>query len=297
MVVEGQAGNSVRDIASGLVPAVVLVLGLSGCVTASPTQPAAVAGEPQEEPAPTAYLQMLRSHGINLAIPARGKFVLVNIPSHELIAIEDGEPVLRSRVVVGKPALRTPELLSPIFAVRFNPAWVPTPAMIRNEGAVPMPPGPYNPLGRLVFEMDNDQFIFLHDTNQKGLFRQARRALSHGCVRVEQARPLAAWALGVSEREIDRMIATGRTYSVPLAQEVPVFLGYYTRFPDQGGQLVSHADIYANWEAEERAYLARANARRRALAKPRPPAVPIARPEAPASVIPPPSAAPAVEAF
>jgi murein L,D-transpeptidase YcbB/YkuD len=273
MVVEGQAGNSGRDIAGGLVPAVVLVLGLAGCVTASPTQQASVTGAPQEPP-PTAYLQMLREHGINVAIPARGKFVLVNIPSHELIAIEDGEPVLRSRVVVGKPALRTPELLSPMFAVRFNPAWVPTPAMIRNEGAVPMPPGPYNPLGRLVFEMDNDQFIFLHDTNQKGLFRQARRALSHGCVRVEQARPLAAWALDVSEREIDSMIASRRTYSVPLPTEIPVFLAYYTRFPDREGQFVSHADIYANWEAEERAYLARANARRRALARPRPPVPP-----------------------
>lgn len=272
MAVEGQFGGAcLPGVAGGAMSAVVLALGLAGCVTTGPTQQAAVAEAPQTPPA-TAYLQMLQDYGIDLAIPARGKFILVNIPSHELIAIQDGEPVLRSRVVVGKPALRTPELLSPMLAVRFNPAWVPTPAMIRNEGAVPVPPGPNNPLGRLMFEMDNDEFIFLHDTNQKGLFRQARRAFSHGCVRVEQARPLAAWALDVSEREIDSMIASRRTYSVPLSQEIPVFLGYYTRFPDQEGRLVSHADIYVNWEVEERAYLARAAARRRALARPRSPA-------------------------
>lgn len=193
---------------------------------------------------------MLRSQGINMAIPSRGKFVLVNIPSYELIALQDGVPALRSRVVVGKPAASTPELISSMFAIRFNPGWTPTPLMIRNEGAHYIPPGPQNPLGRMMFDLDNDEFIYLHDTNEKALFNRPQRALSHGCVRVEQARALAAWALGVSEDEIDAMVARG-THSVPLPQDIPVALAYYTRFPDEHGQAVSYPNIYADRLAQE----------------------------------------------
>jgi murein L,D-transpeptidase YcbB/YkuD len=109
---------------------------------------------------------------------------VVHIPSFELIALEDGAPVLRSRVIVGRPSTPTPELLSSMSSIRFNPAWMPTPSMISNEGAHYAPPGPNNPLGQLLFELDNDQLIFLHDTNDRSLFSRSNRALSHGCVRV-----------------------------------------------------------------------------------------------------------------
>jgi murein L,D-transpeptidase YcbB/YkuD len=138
-----------------------------------------------------------------------------------------------------------------MFAVQFNPAWTPTPLMIRNEGLHYMPPGPQNPLGRMMFDLDNDEFIYLHDTNEKALFKREQRALSHGCVRVEQARALAAWSLGVSEQEIDAMASRGTTYSVPLPEIIPVALVYYTRFPDEGGQVASHLDIYADRLAQK----------------------------------------------
>lgn len=141
---------------------------------------------------------------------------MVHIPSFELIALEDGAPVLRSRVIVGRPATPTPELLSSMLSIRFNPAWMPTPSMMRYEGAHYVPSGPNNPLGQLLFELDNDQLIFLHDTNDRSLFGRSNRALSHGCVRIEQARPLAAWALGVSVPEVEAMISRKATYSVPL---------------------------------------------------------------------------------
>jgi murein L,D-transpeptidase YcbB/YkuD len=223
----------------------------AACVTTEPSSAAATAPAPAAEPAPSAYVSMLRSQGVETAIPARGKFILVNIPSFELVALQDGVPVLHSRVVVGKPAAPTPELLSSMFAVQFNPAWTPTPLMIRNEGLHYMPPGPQNPLGRMMFDLDNDEFIYLHDTNEKGLFKREQRALSHGCVRVEQARALAAWSLGVSEQEIDAMAARGTTYSVPLPEIIPVSLVYYTRFPDEGGQVASHPDIYADRLAQK----------------------------------------------
>jgi murein L,D-transpeptidase YcbB/YkuD len=226
-------------------------LATSACVTTEPSAPVAAAPAPAAEPPPSAYVSMLRSHGVETDIPSRGKFVLVNIPSYELIALQDGVPVLRSRVVVGKPAASTPELLASMFAVQFNPGWTPTPSMIRNEGLHYIPPGPQNPLGRMMFDLDDDEFIYLHDTNEKGLFKREQRALSHGCVRVEQARALAAWALGVSEKEIDAMVARGTTYSVPLPDNIPVALVYYTRFPDEGGQVASYPDIYADRLAQK----------------------------------------------
>lgn len=149
---------------------------------------------------------------------------MVHIPSFELIALEDGAPMLRSRVIVGRPATPTPQLLTSMFSIRFNPAWMPTPSMMRYEGAHYVPPGPNNPLGLLLFELDNDQLIFLHDTNDRSLFGRSNRALSHGCVRVKQARPLAAWVLGVSARDVEAMISRKATYSVLLPTPIPVHL-------------------------------------------------------------------------
>jgi murein L,D-transpeptidase YcbB/YkuD len=107
-----------------------------------------------------------------------------------------------------------------------------------------MPPGPDNPLGRLMFDLDDDELIYLHDTNEKYLFGRPRRAISHGCIRVQQARPLAAWVLGVSPQEVDAMIARG-SHSVPLTEDLRVALIYATRFPDEQGEIASYPDIYA----------------------------------------------------
>jgi hypothetical protein len=96
--------------------------------------------------------------------------------------------------------------------------------MIRNEGAHYVPPGPQNPLGRILFELDNDQLIYLHDTNDRSLFNRDDRALSHGCVRVEEARQLASWALDVPLAAVDEMVSRRSTFSVPLPTSIPVLL-------------------------------------------------------------------------
>lgn len=157
-------------------------------------------------------------------VPAPGKSVLVDIAAFELVALQDGLPVFRSRVIVGRPGTPTPELTSNMYAIKFSPSWTPTPAMIRNEGARYMPPGPRNPLGRILFQLDNDQLIYLHDTNDRSLFKRDDRALSHGCVRVEEARQLASWALDVPLATVDEMVARGSTFSVSLPVPIPVSL-------------------------------------------------------------------------
>ena len=217
-----------------------LLLTIAGCA-AAPNPAPPVAPPP---PSPPVSPLAAALQGIGIAGPSRGKLVVVNIPSFELVALEDGKSILRSRVVVGRPSTPTPELSTAIWAVTFNPSWTPTPAMMRFEGARHMPPGPQNPLGRILFELDNDQLIFLHDTNDRRFFERPVRAFSHGCVRVEKARALAAWALDVTEADIDRSIARGGTHRELLTANIPVAIVYRTRFPDDEGRLVDYPDVY-----------------------------------------------------
>lgn len=51
--------------------------------------------------------------------------------------------------------------------------------------------GSVNSLGLVKFVFDNPYQVYLHDTNARGLFNNKNRALSHGCIRVENAIALA----------------------------------------------------------------------------------------------------------
>ncbi len=51
--------------------------------------------------------------------------------------------------------------------------------------------GKYNALGQIKFDFANTESVYLHDTNNKGAFKRRKRALSHGCVRVENPFTLA----------------------------------------------------------------------------------------------------------
>ena len=95
--------------------AAVLALSLiAGCATAPPPASSSVTPSP---PVPPVSELAEALQGIGIAVPGRGKLVVVNIPSFELVALEDGKPVLRSRVVVGRPSTPTPELSTAIWAV------------------------------------------------------------------------------------------------------------------------------------------------------------------------------------
>lgn len=235
-----------------------LALGAAGCGAADDANGNRTGPTWTALAAPTrGFAGVLGRHGIT--VPAHGKFILVNIPSFELVALEDGTSVLHSRIIVGRPATPTPQMLSSLYAVKFNPSWTPTPAMVRFEGAHRAPPGPHNPLGQILFELDNDELIFLHDTNDKAFFERDQRALSHGCIRVQQARALAAWALGVSEAEIASMIAARATRAIALSTPIPVLLTYHTRFPDERGVLGTYPDIYGHGPSADLRYAKKAD--------------------------------------
>lgn len=65
------------------------------------------------------------------------KYVLVNIPSATLWAVEDGDVKLEMPVIIGKTARPTYSFKTEITGVRFNPNWT-VPPTIKNKDFLPM---------------------------------------------------------------------------------------------------------------------------------------------------------------
>ena len=86
-------------------------------------------------------LDQLRTNWLRLSeqlekIRGQKKYVLVNIPSFELQAIENNRLALVSRVVVGKTSTPTPELSASIRAINLLPYWH-VPQSIARRALVP----------------------------------------------------------------------------------------------------------------------------------------------------------------
>lgn len=197
----------------------------------------------------------------------------VNVPGSLVVLFQNGKPALTMRAVVGALEHPTPVLQTRMVAVTFNPPWVVPSSIIAKEirpAVVKDPdylkrhdytyidvpggkqliqrPGPRNALGRIKFEMPNRFDVYLHDTSRQDLMDRTRRALSHGCIRLDNPRALAlhllasnsAWTL----EAIDAAIATGKTRTVSLPKPVPVYVLYETAFADADGTVEFRTDIY-----------------------------------------------------
>jgi murein L,D-transpeptidase YcbB/YkuD len=106
-------------------------------------------------------------------------------------------------------------------------------------------PGPANAMGRMKFMFPNPQGVYLHDTPDKQLLKEAARLFSGGCVRLEDAPRLAKWLYGkplvIKTRQPEQPIN--------LDQPVPVYLAYLTAVPS-GGQVVFYDDIYGKDQSQ-----------------------------------------------
>ncbi len=118
---------------------------------------------------------------------------------------------------------------------------------VYSMGRVQQLPGPDNALGQIKFEVFNSFDVYLHDTPSR-FFGRAIRALSHGCVRVENPKDLALFVLGGqpggSMEDITQGIAGGETKRVGLAKPVTVYLFYWTTFVDEDGTIEFREDLY-----------------------------------------------------
>jgi murein L,D-transpeptidase YcbB/YkuD len=209
-------------------------------------------------------------------MPAR--YLVVNVPDYRLEAIENGRVVMSMRVIVGAADNKTPIFADEMTHVIFSPYWNVPPGIARNEtiprvindpgflarnnmevvgpsGQVVDPdsvdwsnpaglrirqrPGSGNALGGVKFVFPNNFDVYLHDTNAAALFNRLERALSHGCVRVEEPEALAQYVLrDVPEwtpETIRQAMDSGREKHVKLKAPIPVYILYKTAWVHEGG--------------------------------------------------------------
>ena len=116
--------------------------------------------------------------------------------------------------------------------------------------------GDDNALGVLKFNFPNKYSVYLHDTNQRSFFSNDSRALSHGCVRVQEWEKMAFYIMNnendstIKKRPnqitIDSMthwLVIKEKHSIPLRKKIPVFIRYFT-CEVNNGQISFFEDIY-----------------------------------------------------
>ncbi|MBO6757155.1 MAG: L,D-transpeptidase family protein [Roseibium sp.] len=105
-------------------------------------------------------------------------------------------------------------------------------------------PGRSNALGEVKILFPNKHHIYMHDTPHKKLFNKDQRAFSHGCVRLHDPKGMAAAVLGTSKDYITAQIAQGQNRQERVEDDIPVYVAYFTAWPDVSGTVAYHPDIY-----------------------------------------------------
>ncbi|WP_245707173.1 L,D-transpeptidase family protein [Epilithonimonas hungarica] len=132
--------------------------------------------------------------------------------------------------------------------VTINPARLKEISRNTSSYSVRQSSGCDNALGAVVFRFENTYGIYLHDTSQKQLFNKEERALSHGCVRVEQADKLAKLLLENDRSEdqlpiLENAMANYKRKDFVLKQPIPIIITYLT-YSIKNGRPVFYKDIY-----------------------------------------------------
>jgi L,D-transpeptidase YcbB len=109
-------------------------------------------------------------------------------------------------------------------------------------------PGSRNALGHVKFLFPSAFDVYLHDTPADALFARTARALSHGCIRLEEPETLARYVL-VDDSEWDgarivQAMRAGVERSVKLHEPLPVHIAYFTAWVDDNSGLHFLPDVY-----------------------------------------------------
>lgn len=104
-------------------------------------------------------------------------------------------------------------------------------------------PSEANALGELKILFPNKHAIYMHDTPQKSFFERDNRALSHGCVRLQDPRGMAAAVLGKSVDYVAQKLKQGHSME-KVTRKIPVYVAYFTAWPDMSGKVEYFGDVY-----------------------------------------------------
>ncbi len=229
------------------------------------------------------------------------RYVFINQPAYMAYYVNDGHEQLSMRVVVGSKSNQTYFFQDQIETVEFNPYWGVPKSIIVNEMLpklrqdpsyldrlgyevsyngrtvsstavnwntthsvdVRQPPGGDNALGELKILFPNAHAIYMHDTPSKSFFKRDMRALSHGCVRLAEPRVMAAAVMGTNVGEIAKQIASGQNRAVQVPQKIPVYVSYFTAWPNKNGVVEYFDDVYGRDAATLKAFKVTSDARSR----------------------------------
>jgi murein L,D-transpeptidase YcbB/YkuD len=116
--------------------------------------------------------------------------------------------------------------------------------------------GDDNALGILKFNFSNAYAVYLHDTNQRYLFKNAVRSLSHGCVRVQEWQKLAFYiarndSMNVKPGETLRYTTDSimawldrkESKRIGVKNKISLFIRYFT-CEAKNGKIKFYDDIY-----------------------------------------------------
>ncbi|RKR82492.1 L,D-transpeptidase-like protein [Mucilaginibacter gracilis] len=127
-----------------------------------------------------------------------------------------------------------------------------------------------NALGKFKFIFDNESSIYLHDTPNKKAFLSNYRAVSHGCVRVDDPLKLTEALVNDTNKVDNIRMEVGlkplslkdttrykaiqakravrgfelKSKYLGLKPDMQLFIDYYTCMPDENGKLVYYNDVY-----------------------------------------------------
>jgi L,D-transpeptidase YcbB len=214
--------------------------------------------------------------------------LFVNIPDFKVHFIFEGDTIDTKRTVVGTVKRKTPVLSSRISDLIFNPTWTLPPTIVKedmtpkakknrgyfaasritikdNKGNIVDPenwnPENYNAyryvqssgidnaLGLVKFNFANKYSVFLHDTNHRDYFDRSNRALSSGCVRIEDPLAFSKSVLMKENEEkwkdfeIDSIIKRAEKKTISLTKTIKIYL-FYTTFWIQNNVFHTRKDVY-----------------------------------------------------
>ncbi len=228
------------------------------------------------------------------------RYVFINQPAYTVYYHDKGAEQFSMRVVVGGKANQTYFFQDEIETVEFNPYWGVPQSIIINEMlpklradpsyldrlgyevsvggkavsstsvnwfgstekvSVRQPPSSDNALGDLKILFPNSHAIYMHDTPSKSFFQRDMRALSHGCVRLAEPRKMAAAVLGTTIDDVNARIANGQNVAAKVPVKIPVYVSYFTAWPNKAGTVEYFDDVYGRDSAVEKAFDATTKAR------------------------------------